>query len=491
MYIRRHPRRNLFVEQKEVRRRRVKRFSVVVILAAVILFFSMGGVDEPVRSNTSPNSASRIEADTGNAKDNVMVASVGAPEDDATRKSPGSLPEPEEASQRGNEPKPAVEFVGPPSPPEPKIEVLEGRIESGQTASALLDSWLSAREIYDADRKCREVYALSRLKAGRPYSLEIEDGDFKSFVYEIDNERMLVLSRTRDGFEAKREAIEYDTETVIVHGDIDSSLFEAVSDAGEHPSLAVRLSEIFAWDIDFVRDIRTGDSFRVVVEKRYRDGEFAGYGTIPAAMFVNRRQEFKGFRYAVRDGRPEYFDEKGRSLRKTFLKAPLSFTRISSGYSMNRLHPVLKIRRPHQGIDYAAPRGTPVKAVGDGVVIKAAWDRGGGRFVKVRHNSVYETTYMHLSRFARGVKRGKRVSQGQVIGFVGSTGLSTGPHLDFRMKKNGGYVNPRRIKSPPCKPIPEDMMNDYLASIAEVRAKLESGGLMHAEAAADLETIVQ
>lgn len=487
MYIRRRPRRNLFVDRRKEKRNRLLRLTALLTVCAAITTFLIGGLDGKVQSQTSP-SVSNFEA-AGSADLVRTVAAVERlePVSTGTVADIPNRPDAEKVEKAIN----TAEFVGPPLPPEPEVDVFTGKIKSGQTASSLLQDYLDPAEIFEADRTCREVFPLSRLRAGRPYCLETVDGRFKSFIYEIDGDEKLVLSREGENFKAESQPIEYEIETRVVHGEIDSSLFEAVDDAGENPSLAVRLSEIFAWDIDFVRDIRRGDSFRVVVEKRYRDGEFAGYGGIPAAMFVNRGYEFKGFLYADNSGRPAYFDEKGRSLRKTFLKAPLSFTRISSGYSLSRLHPVLKIRRPHQGIDYAAPRGTPVKAVGDGVVIKAAWDRGGGRFVKVRHNSVYETTYMHLSKFARGIKNGKRVSQGQVIGYVGSTGLSTGPHLDFRMKKNGSYVNPRTIESPPCEPIPEKKMGDFLAAISEVRVRLENGGLMHADASVESRTSIQ
>lgn len=473
MNLRRRPRRNLFVEHKQVRRRRFARLSAIAVIAVAITFLTIGGTQNPARLNTSPARVSNAEAHAGYEGPEILLASV---DPGVVNKGPVNL-------EQG----PSV----PPPPPEPDIEIVEGRIKSGQTASALLNDYLSAREIHEAALKCREVYALSKLKAGRPYRLEIEDGRFKRFIYEIDDERMLVLSGSGQEFEAAREDIHYDVETVVVHNEIRSSLFEAVDEIGESPSLAVRLSEIFAWDIDFVRDIRKGDSFRAVVQKRYRDGEFAGYGAVTAAMFVNQDHEFKGFLYADKDGRPSYFEENGRSLRKAFLKAPLAFSRISSGYSMSRLHPILKVRRPHPGIDYAAPRGTPVKAVGDGIVVKAGWDNGGGRFVRVRHNSVYETSYMHLSGFARGVKSGARVSQGQVIGYVGSTGLSTGPHLDFRMKKNGSYVNPGRIVSPPCEPVPKEEMKRFLTTIAQAKARLEAGGQMQASAGDENGTALQ
>jgi murein DD-endopeptidase MepM/ murein hydrolase activator NlpD len=249
-----------------------------------------------------------------------------------------------------------------------------------------------------------------------------------------------------------------------------------VAEAGETPALAIRLADIFAWDIDFIRDIRVGDTFVAVVEKRSRDGQFVGYGRIEAAQFVNQGEAYHGFLFADAQGNAQYFDEQGRSLRKAFLKAPLNFTRISSGFTLNRLHPVLGYRRPHPAIAYAAPMGTPVKTVGDGVVLQRGWDKGGGNYIKIRHNGVYETVYMHLKGFAKGIANGARVRQGQVIGYVGSTGMSTGPHLDFRMKKNGTYINPRTIKSPPADPVARERMAEFMSHIQPLMARCTAPG---------------
>lgn len=370
----------------------------------------------------------------------------------------------------------------------PMVDVVEEKIRRGQTASSLLSEFMSPAEIYDLNKRSKKVYPLSRMRAGRPYRIVTSDGQLQRFEYEISGDAMLVVAMGGAGWDVLKEPILYDTETKLVRGRIDSSLFGAVSEAGEKPALAVRLSEIFAWDIDFIRDIRKGDSFTAVVEKRFRDGEFAGYGKIEAARFVNQGDTFNGFLFADKNGREAYYDEKGRSLRKAFLKAPLNFSRISSGFNLRRLHPILKIRRPHPGIDYAAPRGTPVKAVGDGIIIRKGWDNGGGNYLKIRHNSVYETTYMHLRGFAKGMRKGKRVSQGQVIAYVGSTGMSTGPHLDFRMKRNGSYVNPRRIKSPSCAPVAKERMAEFNTIIEPLLARLDAGGSMHANASASVGT---
>jgi murein DD-endopeptidase MepM/ murein hydrolase activator NlpD len=234
----------------------------------------------------------------------------------------------------------------------------------------------------------------------------------------------------------------------------------------------MNLADIFAWDIDFILDIRQGDSFQALVEKRYREGQPAGYGRILAAEFTNQGATFQAFLYKDGDKHPDYYDAKGQSLRKAFLKAPLSFSRISSGFTMRRFHPITKTWKAHPAIDYAAPRGTPIKSVGDGVIIKKGYTRGNGNYVKIRHNGSYETIYLHMKGFAKNIAKGKRVAQGQRIGYVGSTGLATGPHLCFRMYKNGAPVNPQRVKAPSVKPIAKESMVAFKAQSKALLAQL-------------------
>jgi murein DD-endopeptidase MepM/ murein hydrolase activator NlpD len=226
------------------------------------------------------------------------------------------------------------------------------------------------------------------------------------------------------------------------------------------PNLANDLSEIYAWTIDFF-GIQKGDSYKVIYESQFVDGKRIGIGKILAATFKHYGTDYNAF-YFVQDFKGDYFDEKANSLRRAFLKAPLKFKRISSGFSYSRMHPVLKYRRPHLGVDYAADVGTPVLTIGDGTVISADWSGGGGRTVKIKHNGTYSTTYMHLSKFGEGIRGGARVRQGQVIGFVGSTGLSTGPHLDFRVYKNGQPIDPLKMESPPAEPVKTQNLQNYI-----------------------------
>ncbi len=251
----------------------------------------------------------------------------------------------------------------------------------------------------------------------------------------------------------------------FAHVRIESSLWNAMVAAGAKPNLALDLSDIFAWTVDFF-GLGKGDEFFVVYDREYVDSTLIGTGTIWTARYVHGEDTVSAYRF-MQDSVWTYWDKGGNSLRKAFLKAPLHFSRISSHFSYARRHPILKIVRPHTGVDYAAPMGTPVMALGDGVVIARAYQRGGGNYVKIRHNSVYTTAYLHLSKFGKGIKPGVRVQQGQVIGYVGMTGYATGPHLDFRVWKNGKPVNPLKIESPSVAPIKEENREAFLRAVEE------------------------
>ncbi|NCC23768.1 MAG: peptidase M23 [Deltaproteobacteria bacterium] len=364
-------------------------------------------------------------------------------------------------------PPPARQEILTQTPLEPQHPVVSGpetttiseTVHPGQTLSDILNPYLNVADIHSTAARCAEVFPVTRFRVGQPYTITLLDDLISEFIYEIDSSEQLVMNFGSSGLQGvERQAIAYDLSIRSVAGTITSSLFGAVDKLGEKPELAIRLADIFGWDIDFVRDIREGDGFRLVVQERFREGEFSGYGPILAATFTNQGKTFQAFRFEDRAGRADYYDENGRSMRKAFLKAPLSFTRISSGYTNSRFHPILKTWRPHHGIDYAAPTGTPIMTVGDGVISARSYDNAAGRYVKVRHSNGYESIYNHMSKFASGTNPGSRVKQGQVIGYVGTTGYATGPHLDFRVKKNGEYVNPLTIKSPPANPVPAEHM---------------------------------
>jgi murein DD-endopeptidase MepM/ murein hydrolase activator NlpD len=277
--------------------------------------------------------------------------------------------------------------------------------------------------------------------------------------------------RQGDALEAEVLTRTYDTRIEVVEGEIESNLFATIATIGEHDQLAFDLSEIFAWDIDFNTEIQTGDAFRVAVEKLSLDDRFVRYGRILAAVFARGERTLYAVRYDGTLG-VGYYDPDGTPLKKAFLRSPLRFTRISSRFTNRRLHPVLKVRRAHPAVDYAAPTGTPVSASADGVVTLAGTWGGLGRAVRLRHANGYQTIYGHLSRIR--VKRGQRVTQGQRIGAVGSTGLATGPHLDYRMKLNDRYVDPLKVQLPAAEPIPEDELPSFGAARTRHLALLQS-----------------
>ncbi len=289
----------------------------------------------------------------------------------------------------------------------------------------------------------------------------------------LDPLRQVHLVREEGSIRGERRERVPETEVVRLEGTVTSSLFGAVEAAGGDPELAVRIAEIYQWDVDFLRDLERGDRFVVVVGSDRVDGHFLRWGTVYAARFVNRGRTLDAFAYPDDDGRLGYYDAQGKPLQKQFLRSPLEFSRITSRFSLRRFHPVLKRTMPHYGVDYGAPVGTPVRVTAAGVVSFAGTSGGAGRMVSVRHANGFETSYLHLSRFGSGVRVGARVAQGQVIGQVGSSGLSTGPHLDYRVKQNGRWVNPLSLSSPPAEPLAPSRLARFVSHAQAVIALFE------------------
>ena len=334
--------------------------------------------------------------------------------------------------------------------PEP-LKVLKGKIGRNTTLAAILNDALSPSGVHTLVEASRPVYDLARISVGHPFGVTFgPDGLLAAFTYGIDELRTLHVTRRGEKLEAEVVTRNYDARPSVAEGVITSSLFGAVSDAGEQDQLAIDLAEIFAWDVDFNTELQKGDTFRVAVDKMYLDGAFVRYGRIHSAELVRGPRVIRALWFDSRNG-AGYYSPDGNPLRKAFLRSPLKFSRISSGFTHARFHPILKTMKPHLGVDYAAPVGTPVRASGNGVVTLAGWSGGYGKTVKIRHPNGYETLYGHLSRI--DVKAGERVDQAEVIGAVGTTGRSTGPHLDYRMIKNGVHVNPLKLKSPAAEPI--------------------------------------
>ncbi len=307
------------------------------------------------------------------------------------------------------------------------------------------------------EKKHRKVFDIRKIKPGQKHTFLISRDSIPTptfWIYEINKIDYAVFSLT-DSLTAWIGHKEVETKVEYIEGVIESSLWNAMKAAGGDQNITMELSEIYAWTVDFF-GIQPGDTFKVVYENRYIKDECIGMGRILASYLKNSGEGHYAY-YFEQNNKGEYFDENGDNLRKAFLKAPLNYKRISSTFSNARKHPVTKVVRPHHGVDYAAPTGTPVVTVADGTVIEKGWDKkGGGNYVKVKHNNTYTTTYMHLNGFAKGIQKGSKVKQGQLIGYVGSTGMSTGPHLDFRLNKNGKYINPLTFDAPSADPVSSD-----------------------------------
>lgn len=277
--------------------------------------------------------------------------------------------------------------------------------------------------------------------------------------------------RNAAGFDVKTQAAVVRREETTVSGTVDHSLYEAVRAAGEGPQVVQQLIDVFQWDIDFF-ELQKGDAFSFVVTKEYSGPDLIGYGPITAARFTHRDTTYEAFRHEMPDGRAGYYAATGTPLRKQFLKAPLKFSRVTSGFTKRRFHPVLKYFRPHYGVDYGAPIGTPVMSTADGVVIEARYKPGEGNFIRIRHTSKYDTAYLHLSRYAKGLKKGTRVTQGDIIGYVGMTGLASGPHLDYRVSENGKWLDPLKLKSITPDPLGGQSLRRFRANVARLQPRL-------------------
>ena len=364
----------------------------------------------------------------------------------------------------------------------PDTETRQGRVPRNASLDGLLRQ-LDVRPdlVPSVVALARTVFDPRKLRTDQPYRLiRALDGSIRSFEYEIDIDRFLRIAGRSNAPPSEMTAaiVPYQMEHAVVslRGAISKSspsLFEAMADAGEKPDLSMSLADVFGADIDFNSDLQPGDTFGVAFEKVYREGAFAAYGVVVAAEFRNEGRLLRAVRFTPPGGKPGYYDADGRSLRKFFIKSPLKFApRVSSGFSRGRYHPILRIVRPHLGVDYMAYMGAPVQAVATGVVVSAGWNGDGGRTVHLRHANGYETLYMHLSSIT--VAAGQRVAQGDMIGRVGSSGLSTGPHLDYRIKRNGVYVNPvlEHKRMPPGEPIPAAIMAQFIAERDRALARL-------------------
>jgi murein DD-endopeptidase MepM/ murein hydrolase activator NlpD len=340
--------------------------------------------------------------------------------------------------------------------PSDSFNLTTGHIKhNGFLSEILLEHGVSMQEIDQVVRNSDLVFDVRKIRSGNHYTLFCDTDSVaraRYLVYEHDPTLSYIFS-FNDSLNITPFRKEIRKVIMYSSGIIETSLWESMLAEGMHPTLPAELSEIFAWTVDFF-GLQKGDSYKVFYEELFIDDKSLGTGKIYGAQFIWAGRTITAIPF-IQDGKETFFDIDGNSLRKAFLKAPLRFSRISSRYSSSRLHPVLRIRRPHFGVDYAAPIGTPVQAIGDGRIVFAGTENGSGRMVRIVHNSVYSTAYLHLSSFGKGIAAGEFVKQGDIIGYVGSSGLSTGPHLDFRFYKNGSPVDPLSVEAPPVEPVSE------------------------------------
>jgi len=359
--------------------------------------------------------------------------------------------------------------------PTDSFDLVTGHIKrNGFLSSILLEHGVKMEEIDMALKNSSTVFDVRKIRSGNTYTLFCKkDSTARAsyLVYEHDPTTCYVFS-----FNDSLNITPYRKEVLhvikYVSATVETSLWDAMIAGGLHPSLVGKLSDIFAWSIDFF-GLQRGDSFKVIYEERSIDEKPLGAGKIFGAQFTGSGSTIYAIPF-IQDGKESFFDGEGNSLRKAFLKAPLQYSRVSSRFSGSRMHPILRIRRPHYGVDYAAPVGTPVMAIGDGRVTQARVESGSGRVVRIVHNSVYSTAYLHLSRFGAGIAPGAYVKQGDIIGYVGSSGLSTGPHLDFRFYMNGSPVDPLKVEAPPVEPVSEAGKASFEKSKTVVLSLLDS-----------------
>ncbi len=349
------------------------------------------------------------------------------------------------------------------------LEIVKSKIKRNEfLADILMSHNIDYAKIDLAVKRAKPIFDVRHIRSGHNYSILRTNDSLQKvqyFIYENSPTSYIVFD-FRDSVHVHAGNKEVQIRMNEIDGEITSSLWNAIVDQDGDPNLANELSEIFAWTIDFF-GIQKGDAFKVIYEELLVEDKKIGLGKVQAALFTHSKKDYYAF-YFIQDSVGDYFDEQGGSLRRAFLKAPLRFKRISSRYSNSRLHPVLKIRRPHRGIDYAAAVGTPVHTVGDGTVVEMNRTREGGNTIKIKHNGTYSTRYLHLSKYAKGMKVGKTVRQGDLIAYVGRTGLVSGPHLDFRFYRNGKAIDPLKVESPPVNPVDsiyfdrfEQLVNNY------------------------------
>ena len=364
----------------------------------------------------------------------------------------------------------------------------ERTLRYGETLGRVFaDLGLKATDAQQASVELARYVNVRRLPVGAHFAAAVDGrAQLAAFQLEVGGKGVATLERRGEAWKSDWRAFERLVQPRSIRGTLEGSLDESIERAGAPADLAYAMGEVLQWDLDFNRDLRLGETFQILFEEVFLDGKPAGLGNVLAVRYVNRGRSLEAYRFSD----AAYYDGQGRPLQKMFLRSPIPYSRITSRFSMHRFHPILNVVRPHYGVDYGAPVGTPARVTADGLVTFVGWDGGGGRTVKVRHPNDYLTCYLHLSRFPSGLSPGDRVRQGEVIGYVGASGLATGPHLDYRVQHHGGWIDPLGIKSVPADPVPTALIGRFRAWRDAMIASLESGQSLHLPSAGEHEPVM-
>ncbi|ENA34097.1 MULTISPECIES: peptidoglycan DD-metalloendopeptidase family protein [Pseudomonas] len=443
---------------------------VAALLSLALLVFPSRDVEakKTLVNMDIQNSAERIIQEKDDLR---QLSTLSEPEASTTESPFASIPESTETAQEPNPAEPSSTESLASVDPQWKVET----VKNGDTLSTLFSAaGLSANVLQDVLNSDKEAKALSRIHIGQKLEFKVsQTGDLLGFRSKPNALETITISKAESGYDFKREIAQPDVEKAYARGVIDSSLFTAGRRAGLSHDMIMSLANVFAYDIDFALDIREGDEFEVIYEKKVVDGKRVGNGNILAARFTNRGKTFTAVRYTSKQGTTNYYTADGSSMRRAFIRTPVEFTRISSRFSLGRYHPVLSKIRAHKGVDYAAPTGTPIHATGDGKVVEAGRKGGYGNAVVIQHGQRYSTVYGHMSKFGQGIRPGVQVKQGQVIGYVGMTGLATGPHLHYEFRINGTHVDPLGVKLPMADPIAKNEVKRFLSQSQPLMARMD------------------
>jgi murein DD-endopeptidase MepM/ murein hydrolase activator NlpD len=407
----------------------------------------------------------------------VYIGSHWLPEGDTTS-APESDPAPVETMGKATSEVPP-DMLSALAPVVTKEIVKEHTFKSGDSLFAVLSLLgIPDAEIFDIMKAAKKIYDLRKIIPGQKIIVFLEEAPqaVGKLLVQIDPFRSLRVERSESGFHVVEEKTPLEREVVSHKGAISDTLYESARRSGVPAEIILDLSDIFAWDVDFSTEIQTGGHFRVVYEVFKNQEQILRTGRVLAAELMNEGEIYRAYYFSQEgDGKGDYYDEKGGSLKKAFLKSPLRYRYISSGFTTKRFHPVLKVNRPHLGVDYAAPRGTPVMAASDGTVSFVGWNGGHGKTVIVQHRNGYSTLYGHLSSYGEGIRKGKKVEQGEIIGRVGSTGLSTGPHLHYTLMRHGKPINPKNADVMRGEPLPKRWESPFKQTVEEMNRHLNSG----------------